>query len=174
MAVAINQAFVYHNLSAAWINQIQKSLYQQLKFSRPKAYYKGFNTEYKNDTTLKFDFSNRPDSPQKLNNQQIENIDYIESIAQYAKQNNTPVIFTRQPSLWNYDVYHLAKVIAIARKYQIPFIDMNRYKYKLNPAKDFYDKSHLNSSGAKRMTKIFIRRVLKQEPEFKFLWTHAL
>jgi hypothetical protein len=174
MALTVNETFAYHNLCAAWINQLLKPLYQQIKYSRPKAYYKGFNTEFKYDSTLRFNFSSRPDRPEKMNEQQVENIEYIEAIAQYARRNNVHLLFTRQPSLWNYDVYHMAKVIAIARKYKVPIADMYRYKYWLNPAKNFYDKSHLNASGAKRITKIFIKRVLKQDPEFKFLWTHAL
>lgn len=173
MAIDINRPYVYHNLVSAWISQINKSIYQCIKYPRPKYYNRGFISSSKKDTTLKFDCMKRSYKINKLTDQQAENLRFIESIAQYVKEKKTMIILTHQPSLWKYNVTYQVKIIAISRKYNVPFIDLDYYKYRLNPATDFYDKSHLNSSGAEKISEILIDEILKPNPEYSFLWSKS-
>lgn len=171
MALEINQVNVYHNFFSALLNQCFKPLYLNINFPRPKTYYKGFITEYKNDTTIGFNRVKRSYKFNKTTAQEDKSLDCIESIVRLSRKNKIEILFTRQPAIWNYNISLLTKVIAIANKYNVPFIDLYNEQFRLNPGFDFYDRSHLNSLGARKITRILLEEKLRQDPKFDFLWS---
>jgi len=170
MAMEINQVNVYHNFFSALINQCCEPFYLNIDFPRPKTYYKGFITEYKNDTTIGFNRVKRSYKLKKITAQDEKNLAFIESIVKLTRNNNIEILFTRQPTIWNYDISLLTKIVAIANKYQVPFIDLYNEQFRLNPGFDFYDRSHLNSQGAEKITRILLEEKLRPDPKFDFLW----
>ena len=172
LALQINKPQVYHNFSSAWLRHFHRSLYSDLKIQRPKSYFKGFINEYKNDESLRFNFNYNKGKYQLKKPNEIEkrNLSSLEEMIHFAKKNNLKLILTRQPNLWSQNISLMVKITALANQYRIPIYDLDHEKYRLDPATDFYDKSHLNSQGGAKTSKILIEEKLKPDPDFTFLW----
>jgi hypothetical protein len=174
MAMDIQDPFVYHSLASAWLSQLTHPMSADEMQPPSGHYYKGFISDYKNDPKLKIRSAQTLYKYDPVTPETIENIACIEAIAAYASQRHLNIIFTRQPSLFHYDPAQIARIIAIANKYNIPYVNLYQHAFWLDPGMDFYDVSHLNSRGAEKTTQKLIDDYLKPDPRYKKLWSHDL
>ncbi|MBS1953467.1 MAG: DUF1574 family protein [Cyanobacteria bacterium SZAS-4] len=104
----------------------------------------------------------------KLFDQQLE---YFTKTLDLCNQNDVPVVIVNMPlTKYNRDlidktVYekYLASVTEISKKHDIPFLDMDDSdKFTLS---DFYDSTHLNESGGKKLFTALSERIPKLAAE---------
>lgn len=85
-------------------------------------------------------------------------MEYFRRIIELCEKEKIPCVFTVMPSLWiSEDPQECAKINsmeAYAGSLGIPFFNFAKEDEMINYQTDFYDKSHLNASGAMKITNI--------------------
>ena len=81
----------------------------------------------------------------------------IDDIVALCREENVELIFTCMPSPWISSLVgacaDMNAFTAYAEQLEIPFLNFAKDNHFLNYATDFYDSSHVNPSGAKKLTK---------------------
>jgi len=159
MALDIDQANTYSICYAALINQADTPIYKGYAYKVPKGYRKGFLVDYKTDSTLGTKKIDTSWMKKDLTAQEIKNLKHIDNIARFVRSHNVPILFTKQPVLSREKLLSNKKIHEIATKYQIKYLDLNKFRKDLNFSHDFYDQNHLNTYGAEKISEIIIKEI---------------
>ena len=88
-------------------------------------------------------------------------LDYLEKLASLNKEKDLDIIWVASPQYYpDYDnsIYEVAK--NIASKYDVPFMDYTKDKRFVGHEMYFSDPTHMNDTGARMFTNIFVNEVL--------------
>lgn len=136
-------------------NQLKNKSYVQKNSANARTVMRGYY--YKTEVLANdkgYSYMGKDDSKREKMVQYTEK--YFPKIMQLAQKNNCQVIFLCFPSRtsWNYRKHNT--VASYAKKYQVPYLDLNTDDYgtQFNWKTDTRDAgNHLNHSGATKMTK---------------------
>lgn len=158
MAVEINKPNTYTLFASKLIEQLCSPLYYEFEYKPHKFNYKGFVISYKSDTTLTWDKSNTS-YHRNITQMELNNFNYLEKCIEFVKKRNIELILTKQPVLWREPIETNQKIFELAKMHDLTYLDLSILIDKMNIQNDFYDKSHLNTNGAKIISEFIIEEL---------------
>lgn len=168
MAIKIDKPNTYILFAAKFLEQLYSPLYQEFDYKPMNNVNNGFIIGYKSDSTLTW-FKSNTSFHRNVTQMELNNFGYLEKCIEFVRQRNIDLILTKQPVLWPEPIETNQRITEIAEKYRLLYFDLNHLVPNMNIHSDFYDKSHLNTNGAKIVSEYMIEN-LKTMDQYNYLF----